>query len=138
MQEDVRSGKASGKAPPFKDNTLLPIQRLNGLCCCSAAAAANDKQTLRAVGKKKKNGKSSQHAPCLREHCILLCALCYDICMPASNGKSRGRGVAQCGLGVPGGSDPSECTCPVSYFTCTFVIYVNNFRSKKTLFLFYS
>lgn len=38
--------------------------------------------------------------------------------------------------GVPGGSDPSECTCPVSYFTCTFVIYVNNFRSKKTLFLF--
>ena len=54
MQEDVRSGKASGKAPPFKDNTLLPIQRLNGLCCCSAAAAANDKQTLRAVGKKKK------------------------------------------------------------------------------------
>lgn len=88
--------------------------------------------------KKKKKEKSSQNAPCLREHSLLLCALRYDICMPASNGKSQGRGGAQCGLGVAGGSDLNECTSPVSFFTFTFVIYMNNFRSKKTLFLSYS
>ena len=96
---------------------------------------ANNKETLGAV--KEKNEKSSQHALCLQEHSLLLCALCYDICMPASNGKSRGRGSAQCGLGVAGGSDQNECTSPVSYFTSTFIIYMNSFRSKKTLFLSY-
>lgn len=48
-----------------------------------------------------------------------------------------GRGSAQCGLGVAGGSDQNECTSPVINFTSTFVIYMNSFRSKKTLFLSY-